>query len=394
VFSSVSPSTSAISDCVDWMMRLQRAFGSPNFAHLHGAVRLGPLPRVASTRTAPGARPVHARPRPSRCILFWGYNPSVSRLAHATARGPRCGRGAKLVVVDPRRAGLATKADHWLRVRPGTDAALALAMTHVMIEQGWYDDDFVRRWTDAPLLVRTDTGRLLRADDLFRTATRATSWPGTARRTARRATTRRPRRYEVDDQPAGAAGTVEVSTPPAESLPTPVFELVARAVSPAIARSPKRSPACPAADDRAGRPDPLGVTARWPSTSWSGLEQHSGTPPRSSERSTAVRADRLSRRARRQRAVHARADERRSTAWTSFPTQRGRRPSGVDNRPLGPAGSSSSPARTSTRGARGPALPGARPGELRREPADGPRRQRRGRDALRRSTSTSTSTCS
>ena len=75
-------------------------------------------------------------------------------------------RGAKLVTIDPRRAGLASSADHWLRVRPGTDAALALAITGVMIERGWYDADFVRRWTNAPLLVRADTGRLLRSDDV------------------------------------------------------------------------------------------------------------------------------------------------------------------------------------------------------------------------------------
>ena len=58
-------------------------------------------------------------------------------------------RGAKLIFVDPRKVGFAAKADHWLRVRPGTDAALALSMTHVMIENGWYDADFVRDWTNA-----------------------------------------------------------------------------------------------------------------------------------------------------------------------------------------------------------------------------------------------------
>ncbi len=83
------------------------------------------------------------------CILFWGYNPSVARLAHATATAAAVRGGAKLIVVDPRKAGLAAKADHWLRVRPGTDAALALSMTHVMIENGWYDAEFVRDWTNA-----------------------------------------------------------------------------------------------------------------------------------------------------------------------------------------------------------------------------------------------------
>jgi len=67
------------------------------------------------------------------------------------------------VTVDPRRAGLAADADHWLRVRPGTDAALAIAITSVMLERGYYDADFARRWPNAPLLVRADSGRLLRS---------------------------------------------------------------------------------------------------------------------------------------------------------------------------------------------------------------------------------------
>jgi hypothetical protein len=91
------------------------------------------------------------------CILFWGYNPSVARLAHATSTVAAVGRGAKLIVVDPRKAGLASRADHWLRVRPGTDAALALSLTHVMIENDWYDAEFVRDWTNAADVVDGET---------------------------------------------------------------------------------------------------------------------------------------------------------------------------------------------------------------------------------------------
>jgi len=46
-------------------------------------------------------------------------------------------RTARLVVVDPRLTGLAVVAEHWLRVRPGTDTALALGLIHVMLERGW-----------------------------------------------------------------------------------------------------------------------------------------------------------------------------------------------------------------------------------------------------------------
>ncbi|WP_275294285.1 molybdopterin-dependent oxidoreductase [Amycolatopsis sp. La24] len=149
VFGSSSPSTSAMSDTVEWLTRLRRAFGSPNFVSYMELCGWGR--RLATLYT--WGEPVPGAYLPdlenAQCILYWGYNPSVSRLAHATATTAALRRGAKLVVVDPRRAGLASKADEWLRVRPGTDAALALSLTHVMIENDWYDKEFVERWTNA-----------------------------------------------------------------------------------------------------------------------------------------------------------------------------------------------------------------------------------------------------
>jgi anaerobic selenocysteine-containing dehydrogenase len=166
VFSAASPSTSAISDSVDWIDRLRSAFGSPN---LCAAVELCAWGRYFASQYTFGA-PVPGAYLPdlenAGCILYWGYNPTVARLCHATATVDALQRGAKLVVVDPRRAGLAHRADEWLRVRPGTDAVLALAIAHVMIERGWFDGDFIREWTNGPLLVHVDEQRLLRERDL------------------------------------------------------------------------------------------------------------------------------------------------------------------------------------------------------------------------------------
>jgi anaerobic selenocysteine-containing dehydrogenase len=108
VFSSVSPSTSAIVDCVDWIQRLQRAFGTPNFV---AAMELCGWGRyLASLYTYGASVPGQYMPDldAAQCILFWGYNPSVSRLAHATATKAALRAGARLIVVDPRQAGLAT----------------------------------------------------------------------------------------------------------------------------------------------------------------------------------------------------------------------------------------------------------------------------------------------
>jgi len=166
VFGSASPSTSALSDSVDWIMRLRRAFGTPNFVCSMELCGWGRFMASAYTFGAPVPGAFMPDLERAGCILYWGYNPSVSRLVHATATVDAVNRGARLVVVDPRRTGLASKAEHWLQVRPGTDAALALGLVRVLLEHGWYDEAFVRRWTNAPLLVREDDGRLLRADEL------------------------------------------------------------------------------------------------------------------------------------------------------------------------------------------------------------------------------------
>ncbi len=162
VFSVASPSTTPISDSLHWIDRLRRSFGSPNEAisfELCGWGRYG-----ATTYTFGAPVPGSYMPdlEHAGCILFWGYNPSIARLAHAVATTKALKRGARLIAVDPRRAGLANKADLWLRVRPGTDGALALGIAGVMIERGWYDREFIRQWTNGPLLVREDDGRLLR----------------------------------------------------------------------------------------------------------------------------------------------------------------------------------------------------------------------------------------
>lgn len=170
VFSTVSPSTSASDDSTAWIQRLMNAFGSPN---LCAAMELCGWGRYLATQYTFGVGvPGVYMPdlENAGCILFWGYNPNLARLSHAVATTEALKRGARLIVVDPRKTGPANKADLWLRVRPGTDAALALGIAHVMIERGWYDRDFVRDWTNSPLLVREDNGRLLTEGDLSATS--------------------------------------------------------------------------------------------------------------------------------------------------------------------------------------------------------------------------------
>jgi anaerobic selenocysteine-containing dehydrogenase len=165
-FSLVSPSTSASDDSMAWVERLMRTFGSPN---LVVAMELCGWGRYFATGYTFGA-PVPGRYLPdlenAGCILFWGYNPNHARLSHAIATIAAQKRGARLIVVDPRRTEPARRADAWLQVRPGTDGALALGIAGVMIERGWFDEPFIHEWTNGPLLARSDTGRLLTEADL------------------------------------------------------------------------------------------------------------------------------------------------------------------------------------------------------------------------------------
>src|SRR5262245_1382260 len=155
----------ALTDSERWLQRLINHFGTPNIG---GTTHLCQWPR--DTGGAQYTFGTHALPMPdvarSACIVLWGSNPNGNFLSLATDIAEARARGARLLVVDPRRVGLANKADVWLQVRPGTDGALALGLIHLLIRERGYDAAFVREWTNAPFLVRDDTDALLTAADL------------------------------------------------------------------------------------------------------------------------------------------------------------------------------------------------------------------------------------
>jgi anaerobic selenocysteine-containing dehydrogenase len=83
----------------------------------------------------------------AKLILIWGSNPVVSNL-HVWSRCQEAKRrGAKLIAIDPWRSQTAEKCHQHIRVLPGTDAALALGMMHVIIEEGRCDEQYVERYT-------------------------------------------------------------------------------------------------------------------------------------------------------------------------------------------------------------------------------------------------------
>ena len=81
-------------------------------------------------------------------IVVWGANPVNASTAMGTLKRLLAARerGARLVVIKPELQADAAKADVWLPVRPGTDAALALAMINVIVGERLYDAEFVASW--------------------------------------------------------------------------------------------------------------------------------------------------------------------------------------------------------------------------------------------------------
>jgi nitrate reductase alpha subunit len=76
-------------------------------------------------------------------------------------------RGAKIVTITPEYSPPATKSDYWIPIRPATDTALFLGLSRWLIDNKKYDEAFVKRFTDLPLLVRLDNLKRLRADEVF-----------------------------------------------------------------------------------------------------------------------------------------------------------------------------------------------------------------------------------
>lgn len=76
-------------------------------------------------------------------------------------------RGAKIVTITPEYSPPATKSDYWIPIRPATDTALFLGITRWLIDNQKYNLDFVKRFTDYPLLIRLDNLKRLRAAEVF-----------------------------------------------------------------------------------------------------------------------------------------------------------------------------------------------------------------------------------
>ena len=128
------------------LIRLANIFGSPNVIASQDVCH---APREITGVHTCGFYPVADYHHPTSLILSWASNvlstSEEGQIASLTLEQLK--KGARLIVVDPRRTELAERADVWLQLRPGTAQALALGFLHVIIEESLYDSQFVEKYT-------------------------------------------------------------------------------------------------------------------------------------------------------------------------------------------------------------------------------------------------------
>jgi anaerobic selenocysteine-containing dehydrogenase len=128
----------------DYLTRFANLFGSPNITSM---AHVCFIPRRAASLLTYGFFAIPDFEYPPKCIIVWGENVSET-LHHVYDRIMKAVHdGACLIVIDPVQNHIAAKADLWVRVKPGSDLALALGMLHVIIRDNLFDADFVEKQT-------------------------------------------------------------------------------------------------------------------------------------------------------------------------------------------------------------------------------------------------------
>lgn len=101
----------------------------------------------------------------AKTIVVWGANITDAQVQNWHLVKEAMQGGTKLVVIDPVFTQVASKADKWIPIRPGSDTLLKYAIMNIVLEKEAQDIDFLQKHTVAPFLVRSDTGMFVRRSD-------------------------------------------------------------------------------------------------------------------------------------------------------------------------------------------------------------------------------------
>ena len=124
----------------NYARRFIHSFGSPNYFSAESVCWVSRYLAYRMTQGYYNPCPDFAR---ARLIVLWGANPGHSHPSHMWAIDRALKKGARLVVIDPRRTAAARKAQRFLQIQPGTDAALAWGIIRQMISNNNHDHEFV-----------------------------------------------------------------------------------------------------------------------------------------------------------------------------------------------------------------------------------------------------------
>ncbi|MDR0350777.1 MAG: molybdopterin-dependent oxidoreductase [Coriobacteriales bacterium] len=143
---------------VPWFAKV--AFKTPNIGTFGFTGFSCYLPRVCGSMAPLGDFPIadaavchddryaNGQWQAPECIVVWGNEPLKSNgdgyLGHWLVQCVQM--GSKIISIDPRLTWWGARADYFLQIRPGTDAALGMALLNVIIEEGLYDAEFVDLW--------------------------------------------------------------------------------------------------------------------------------------------------------------------------------------------------------------------------------------------------------
>lgn len=133
--------------------RFLNVHGSPNYLHsaicnsqrmFSNLVTLGGPAHASCNKTMPGQL------AKTKLLVNWGYNSENSAInqGNPNARLNAREAGQQTIDIRPMRDAMASHADIWVPVRPGTDCALAMAILNLIISNDLYDHDFVDNWCE------------------------------------------------------------------------------------------------------------------------------------------------------------------------------------------------------------------------------------------------------
>jgi nitrate reductase alpha subunit len=103
----------------------------------------------------------------AKLIVPWGMNWISTKMPDSHWLTEARLKGAKVVSVTVEYSSVASKSDEVIIIRPATDPVFALGLCYVIIKEKLFDEEYVKNWTDLPLLVRMDNLKLLRAEEII-----------------------------------------------------------------------------------------------------------------------------------------------------------------------------------------------------------------------------------